>query len=81
MHQTHWINIWKLEFNAEKRKTINFRKKNSHTQYHMNCSDGSHKAIFSYPTERNLGILVDNELNFHLCAQATTTKANQKNIH
>jgi hypothetical protein len=55
---THWTNISKLEFNAAKCKTLHLGKKNLYTQYHMNCSNGSCKAIFSSHAEREREILV-----------------------
>ena len=74
---THWTNIWRLEFNASKCKTLHLGKKNPHTQYHMDCRDGSRNAISSSHAERDLGVLVDDELKFHIHAQATIAKANQ----
>ena len=43
---THWTDNWNLEFNAAKWKTLHLGKKNPHILYHINCSNGSYKAIF-----------------------------------
>ena len=66
---THCTNICKLEFNAAKCKTLHLGKKN--------CTLSTCKAISISHMERNLGVLVDNKLNFHIYAQATITRANQ----
>ena len=72
---SHWATLWRLEFNVNKCQTIHFGKKNEKCPYHMLGMDGSRQTIISSEVERDLGVIVDNELRFTIHTQTAVAKA------
>ena len=67
-----WSRIWQLPFNAPKCKTMHFGHKNPMFSYVLNGTQ-----LKSITTEKDLGVTVDNKLNFHVHTATATKKANQ----
>ena len=68
-----WSATWQLEFNIDKGKILHVGYKNPETSYNMTPSAGL-KEITVTEVEKDLGILLDNDLRFHKQV-ATTVKA------
>jgi hypothetical protein len=60
-----WARLWELEFNIQECKTVHFGKKNEKWQYPISKGDVSRQLIGSLAAERDLGIVVEEELKFH----------------
>ena len=68
----NWSNVWDLPFNATKCKVMHFGRGNPHLVYTMNgCT------LEVTTQERDLGVIIDNELKFHVHTAAAVKKANQ----
>ena len=65
-----WSEKWQLPFNASKCKVMHFGFQNERTDYHNHQLETSH-------FEKDLGVIVDDEMKFHIHAAAATKKANQ----
>ena len=67
-----WSRVWQLPFNAKKCKAMHFGNKNPNHTYTLNG-----QQLDSITSEKDLGVMVDNELKFHVHTAAVTKKANQ----
>ena len=67
-----WSRIWQLPFNAKKCKCMHFGHNNPNHTYVL---DG--QVLEAITNEKDLGVMVDNKLNFHVHAATATKKANQ----
>ena len=67
-----WSNQWQLPFNATKCKVMHFGFKNPKYPYHLNGH-----ALAVTDQEKDLGVIIDNNLKFHAHTAATSKKANQ----
>ena len=67
-----WSRIWQLPFNAKKCKVMHFGNNNPKRSYTLNGL-----GLEPISSEKDLGVMVDDKLNFHLHTAAATKKANQ----
>ena len=67
-----WSEKWQLPFNVKKCKSLHIGKRNPRTNYNTN---GHMLEQVNY--EKDLGIIIDNELKFHVQTSAAVKKANQ----
>ena len=67
-----WSQTWQINFNASKCKVMHKGTSNAQLEYNM---DG--KILDAIEKEKDLGVIVDNELKFHQHVSATAQKANQ----
>lgn len=67
-----WSNQWQLPFNTSKCKSLHLGPKNHCNSYNLN--DDTLDAV---KNEKDLGVIMDDKLKFHVHASATTKKANQ----
>ena len=67
-----WSNEWQLPFNATKCKVMHFRRLNPQQSYNMNGH-----TLESITQEKDLGVIIDNSLKFHVHTAAAVKKANQ----
>ena len=67
-----WSKIWQLPFNVTKCKVMRFGYHNQRTDYEL-----YNQVLEDTSVEKDLGIMVDNKLNFHAHASAASKKANQ----
>ena len=67
-----WSRIWQLPFNAKKCKSMHFGYNNPRRTYTLN-----NQVLESITSEKDLGVMVDDSLKFHIHAAYATKKANQ----
>ena len=67
-----WSRIWQLPFNAKKCKVMHFGYNNPKLPYVLNDQE-----LDMTTSEKDLGVMVDDELKFHVHTAAATKKANQ----
>ena len=73
-----WSKTWLLEFNASKCKTLTIGKqKYMNRTYHILGKDDEQQDIDNVDVETDLGIMVDNKLDFGLHIAGKVKKANQ----
>ena len=65
-----WSEKWQLFFNISKCKSLHLGKVNPKHVYHMNRHD-----IVQTSNEKDLGVIIDNLMKFHLHTQFVTSKA------
>ena len=68
---TAWSDKWQLPFNVDKCKSLHIGKNNRQHVYEMNG-----QQLEQIEEQRDLGVLVDNELKFHKQTAAAVKKAN-----
>ena len=68
----NWSTTWQLPFNATKCKVLHFGTHNANYSYRLN-----NHTLDSTKTEKDLGVIIDNELKYHVHAASATKKANQ----
>ena len=68
---TEWARKWQLPFNVDKCKSLHIGKNNRKYIYAMNG-----RELEQVNEEKDLGILIDNELKFHKHTAAVIKKAN-----
>ena len=68
---TEWFARWQLPFNVEKCKSLHIGKNNSRHRYVMDIQE-----LEQVREEKDLGVLVDDELKFHRQTAAAVKKAN-----
>ena len=66
-----WATKWQMKFNAKKCKVMHLGKKNPLRSYHM---QGIELDVIE--DERDLGVIIDNELKFHKHHNTQVNKAN-----
>ena len=69
---SRWSSDWCLQFNALKCKVLHLGRNNPKLAYHI--GDAQLEAVSE---EKDLGVIVDNELKFHCHTRAQVAKANQ----
>ena len=68
----NWSKRWQLPFNASKCKVMHFGHHNPTHSYHLN-----EHILEKTDHEKDLGVIIDNNLKFHAHTAAATKKANQ----
>ena len=68
---SEWSIRWQLPFNVEKCKSLHIGSKNEHQIYNMNG-----QCLEQVKQEKDLGIVIDDELKFHQQTAAAIKKAN-----
>ena len=68
----NWSRRWQLPFNAPKCKVMHFGKDNPRRSYHMNGH-----ILQATDQEKDLGVIVDDNLKFHVHTAAAAKKGNQ----
>jgi len=74
---TKWSETWQLRFNTDKCKTMTLGNVSIEYVYNMDDGNGKIAELSTTSVEKDLGIFIDNKLNFkhHICS--AVTKANQ----
>ena len=72
-----WVKRWLLEFNTEKCKVIHLRHNNPKQPYLMTQNPGSHHILEYVQEERDLGLVVDSQLNFSSHSQKISANASR----
>ena len=67
-----WSEKWQLAFNVDKCKALHIGNKNTHHKYRMNG-----KGLEHIEEEKDLGVLIDERLDFHRQAAVATKKASR----
>ena len=67
-----WSKTWQLPFNAKKCKVMHFGHNNPLLPYALNG-----QTLDKISSEKDLGVMVDDQLKFHIHTAAATKKANQ----
>ena len=67
-----WSKIWQLPFNAKKCKVMHFGYNNPKREYTLNG-----QVLESTEAEKDLGVMVDDKLKFHIHTAFAVKKANQ----
>jgi ribonuclease P/MRP protein subunit RPP40 len=67
-----WSRLWQLPFNAKKCKSMHFGHNNPRRTYTLN-----NQELESIRSEKDLGVMVDDSLKFHVHAAFAAKKANQ----
>ena len=67
-----WSTRWQLPFNAKKCKAMHFGANNPHRKYRMD-----EHILEVTDQEKDLGVMIDPTLKFHVHTSAATKKANQ----
>ena len=70
---TEWSTKWQLLFNTGKCKVFHIGNKNPNHRYKMNG-----QKLEQIEEEKDLGVIVDNELKFHKQASAAVKRANSR---
>ena len=70
-----WSRTWQIQFNTGKCKVMHIGVKNPHYEYSMG-SDNHPIILESTECEKDLGVHIDNELNFRLHINTVSKKAN-----
>ena len=71
-----WTKIWDLDFNSAKCKRLNIGKKDLDVDYYM-ASDNNRITITWVKEEKDLGVIIDRELQFDSHVNSKISKANQ----
>ena len=72
-----WSRTWQLRFNASKCKVMHFGRQNPCQQYLMNEND-QQVQVEESSCEKDLGVLIDNQLKFNKQIETAVSKANSK---
>ena len=67
-----WSRQWQLLFNASKCKVMHFGNNNQQQSYHLN-----NHTLEASNNEKDLGVIIDEKLKFHIHAASASKKANQ----
>ena len=68
---SEWSKLWKLPFNIGKCKSLHIGRNNNRTSYKMN-----NQELKQVREEKDLGVLIDEDLKFHKQTVAAVKKAN-----
>ena len=71
-----WANKMQMRFHPDKCKCMHLGKHNPHHTYRMTTPDGKIHNITATSKEKDLGVLIDDELSFAAHIQAQVNKAN-----
>ena len=73
-----WADRWQMKFNAEKCSVMHLGRNNKHFEYEIRHHGGSIKNTLNVTKiEKDLGVLVDNEMKFSQHVQVQVGKANK----
>ena len=72
-----WSNLWLLAFHPDKCHSIKIGKKKSEAEYHLEDKNGIKTALKESTTEKDLGVIVDNQLNFKEHVSTAVNKGNR----
>jgi hypothetical protein len=72
-----WSSKWLLRFHPDKCKTMTIGHYEQEHQYYMTLPDGSHLNLQNVSSEKDLGVIFDNKLNFREEIASRVTKANR----
>ena len=67
-----WAERWQLPFNIGKCKSLHLGRNNRHYTYQMNG-----QQVKQVNEEKDLGVLIDDVLNFHKQTAAAVKRGNQ----
>ena len=67
-----WSEKWQLAFNIDKCKSLHIGARNTHHKYKTN-----EKGVEHIEEEKDLGVLIDEKLDFHRQGASTVQKANR----
>ena len=70
-----WSRKWQLPFNATKCKVLHFGRNNPQHPYTLN-----NHTLEAVRSEKDLGVMIDDELKFHVHTTYATKKANQYTV-
>jgi len=74
-----WSHIWQLPFNVDKCKVMHVGKRSKLThEYTMLCSDGSRRRLEVIKVERDLGVMVSDDLKVRAQVEAAAARANSE---
>ena len=73
---TEWSTRWQLPFNVKKCKSLHIGRNNRKHMYEM---DG--KELDQVKEEKDLGVLIDNELKFHKQTAAAIKRASSVSLY
>ena len=73
-----WSKVWLLQFNIAKCKILRLGSNPPVMTYSLEAKDGITVALEESKCERDLGVLVDNELKFGQQVDAVVLKANRQ---
>ena len=73
---SNWADTWQLTFNAKKCKTMHLGNNNPKTTYSLTTSAGV-SQLEPTQAEKDLGVMVDDQLTFTCHVQAAVNKANK----
>lgn len=71
-----WSQQWQIRFNAKKCHIMHFGKSNTRRSYFMNCDSNTHELETSNE-ERDIGVIISNDLKSSQHINLITTKANK----
>ena len=71
-----WAGTWQLTFNAKKCKSMNIGYNNPMTKYNLTTPSGT-SPLESTRVEKDLGVLVDDQLSFTAHVETAVNKANR----
>ena len=72
-----WSNKWLLAFHPDKCHTIKLGKRKSNAEYYLKQQNGERSALNETTTEKDLGVLVDNQLAFKEQVASAVAKGNK----
>ena len=72
-----WSYKWLLAFHPEKCHTIKLGKRKSNAEYYLKQKNGERSALNETITEKDLGVLVDNQLTFKEQVASAVAKGNK----
>ena len=71
-----WTDTWKLSLNPQKCKILHLGRKNPNHTYYMD-DDGSRVELQVVSMEKDLGVIIDDKLNFEVHIGQMVNKANR----
>ena len=72
-----WSNDWLLRFNTQKCKVVSYGPEKVDTNYQMEDGGGHTHQLTKETSEKDLGVLFTNKLNFEQHINNTVNKVNQ----
>jgi hypothetical protein len=72
-----WAQKWQMKFNAGKCKVLQLGQRQQNFKYEMEAANGESVEIETTSCEKDLGIMIDNELKFSKHVETQVNKANK----
>ncbi|XP_076442709.1 uncharacterized protein LOC143281387 [Babylonia areolata] len=73
-----WADLWQLRFNASKCKVLHLGRNNPKAEYNMRLHNSDERVVLeSSKGEKDLGVLMDQELRFRQHIETQVNKANR----